>query len=211
MIEHAPYVLFRDDSENRTTVFAEPLRVITARTRAEFHRGLAKSRRPIVPANGSRASWPTKRAIFSRRNCPLRAGEPGNAADVLRRLRRAGKGPSACGAAAAHRKRAPPRGASCRLGFSCLSPALRNAAPASAPGRLLPGQPDHADPCALVRRSARRILVVDRASAGEIRRARRPRRPGPDLALAGTFLPGRRRRLDRDASDEGHGAARRQP
>ncbi|MGK9202330.1 MULTISPECIES: aminodeoxychorismate synthase component I [Sinorhizobium] len=42
MIEHAPYVLFRDDSENRTTVFAEPLRVITARTRAEFHRGLGE-------------------------------------------------------------------------------------------------------------------------------------------------------------------------
>jgi para-aminobenzoate synthetase component 1 len=42
MIEHAPYVLFRDDSENRTTVFAEPARVITARTRAEFRRGLAE-------------------------------------------------------------------------------------------------------------------------------------------------------------------------
>jgi para-aminobenzoate synthetase component 1 len=42
MIEHALYVLFRDDSENRTTVFAEPLRVITARTRAEFHRGLGE-------------------------------------------------------------------------------------------------------------------------------------------------------------------------
>jgi para-aminobenzoate synthetase component I len=42
MIEHAPYVLFRDDSENRTTVFAEPSRVITARTRAEFRRGLAE-------------------------------------------------------------------------------------------------------------------------------------------------------------------------
>ncbi|MDX0946249.1 aminodeoxychorismate synthase component I [Sinorhizobium medicae] len=42
MIEHAPYVLFRDDSENRTTVFADPLRVVTARTKAEFHRGLGE-------------------------------------------------------------------------------------------------------------------------------------------------------------------------
>ncbi len=42
MIEHAPFVLFRDDSENLTTVFAEPSRVITARTRAEFQRGLAE-------------------------------------------------------------------------------------------------------------------------------------------------------------------------
>ena len=42
MIEHAPFVLFRDDSENRTTVFAEPPRVVTARTRAEFRRGLAE-------------------------------------------------------------------------------------------------------------------------------------------------------------------------
>ncbi len=42
MIEHAPFVLFRDDSENRTTVFAEPSRVITARTRAEFLRGLSE-------------------------------------------------------------------------------------------------------------------------------------------------------------------------
>ncbi|WP_331372183.1 aminodeoxychorismate synthase component I [Sinorhizobium chiapasense] len=42
MIENAPYVLFRDDSENRTTVFAEPSRVITARTRGEFRRGLAE-------------------------------------------------------------------------------------------------------------------------------------------------------------------------
>ncbi|WEX89209.1 aminodeoxychorismate synthase component I [Sinorhizobium garamanticum] len=42
MIENAPYVLFRDDSENRTTVFAEPSRVITARTRSEFRRGLGE-------------------------------------------------------------------------------------------------------------------------------------------------------------------------
>ncbi|MCA1406036.1 aminodeoxychorismate synthase component I [Ensifer sp. IC3342] len=42
MIENAPYVLFRDDSENRTTVFADPSRVVTARTRAEFRRGLAE-------------------------------------------------------------------------------------------------------------------------------------------------------------------------
>ncbi|ASY58174.1 aminodeoxychorismate synthase component I [Sinorhizobium sp. CCBAU 05631] len=42
MIEHAPFVLFRDDSEDRTTVFAEPSRVITARTRAEFRRGLSE-------------------------------------------------------------------------------------------------------------------------------------------------------------------------
>ncbi|WP_085025623.1 aminodeoxychorismate synthase component I [Ensifer aridi] len=40
MIEHAPYVLFRDDSENRTTVFAEPSRIVTARTKAEFDHGL---------------------------------------------------------------------------------------------------------------------------------------------------------------------------
>ena len=42
MIEHAPFVLFRDDSEDRTMVFAEPSRVITARTRAEFRRGLSE-------------------------------------------------------------------------------------------------------------------------------------------------------------------------
>ncbi|AWI58789.1 aminodeoxychorismate synthase component I [Sinorhizobium fredii] len=42
MIDHAPFVLFRDDSEDRTTVFAEPSRVITARTRAEFQRGLSE-------------------------------------------------------------------------------------------------------------------------------------------------------------------------
>lgn len=42
MIDHAPFVLFRDDSEDRTTVFAEPSRVITARTRAEFLRGLSE-------------------------------------------------------------------------------------------------------------------------------------------------------------------------
>ncbi|PDT82830.1 aminodeoxychorismate synthase component I [Sinorhizobium sp. BJ1] len=42
MIEHAPFVLFRDDSENRTMVFAKPSRVITARTRAEFLRGLSE-------------------------------------------------------------------------------------------------------------------------------------------------------------------------
>ncbi len=35
-----PYVLFRDDSEDRTTVFAEPSRVITAHTKTEFWRGL---------------------------------------------------------------------------------------------------------------------------------------------------------------------------
>ncbi|WP_026616248.1 aminodeoxychorismate synthase component I [Ensifer aridi] len=40
MIEHAPYVLFRDDSENRTTVFAQPSRIVTARTKAEFDHGL---------------------------------------------------------------------------------------------------------------------------------------------------------------------------
>lgn len=45
MNENAPYVLFRDDSENRTTVFAEPERVVTARTKAEFHRGLAELER----------------------------------------------------------------------------------------------------------------------------------------------------------------------
>ncbi|WOS62265.1 aminodeoxychorismate synthase component I [Sinorhizobium fredii] len=42
MIDHAPFVLFRDDSEDRTTVFAEPSRVITARTPAEFQRGLSE-------------------------------------------------------------------------------------------------------------------------------------------------------------------------
>ncbi|ASY70415.1 aminodeoxychorismate synthase component I [Sinorhizobium fredii] len=42
MIDHAPFVLFRDDSEDRTTVFAEPSRVITARTRAEFQLGLSE-------------------------------------------------------------------------------------------------------------------------------------------------------------------------
>lgn len=41
MSDTAPYVLFRDDSESRTTVFASPSRVITARTKAEFVRGLA--------------------------------------------------------------------------------------------------------------------------------------------------------------------------
>lgn len=45
MNENAPYVLFRDDSENRTTVFAEPERVVTARTKAEFRRGLAELER----------------------------------------------------------------------------------------------------------------------------------------------------------------------
>ncbi|WP_457587203.1 aminodeoxychorismate synthase component I [Ensifer canadensis] len=45
MNENAPYVLFRDDSENRTTVFADPERVVTARTKAEFHRGLAELER----------------------------------------------------------------------------------------------------------------------------------------------------------------------
>lgn len=45
MNENAPFVLFRDDSENRTTVFAEPERVVTARTKAEFHRGLAELER----------------------------------------------------------------------------------------------------------------------------------------------------------------------
>ncbi len=45
MNENAPYVLFRDDSENRTTVFAQPERVVTARTKAEFHRGLAELER----------------------------------------------------------------------------------------------------------------------------------------------------------------------
>ncbi len=48
MNENAPYVLFRDDSENRTTVFAEPERVVTARTKAEFHRGLAELERAHV-------------------------------------------------------------------------------------------------------------------------------------------------------------------
>ena len=42
MIDNDPFVLFRDDSEDRTTVFAEPSRVITARTKAEFWRGLAE-------------------------------------------------------------------------------------------------------------------------------------------------------------------------
>ncbi|WP_457581319.1 aminodeoxychorismate synthase component I [Ensifer canadensis] len=45
MNENAPYVLFRDDSENRTTVFADPERVVTARTKAEFRRGLAELER----------------------------------------------------------------------------------------------------------------------------------------------------------------------
>lgn len=45
MNENAPFVLFRDDSENRTTVFAEPERVVTARTKAEFRRGLAELER----------------------------------------------------------------------------------------------------------------------------------------------------------------------
>lgn len=45
MNENAPYVLFRDDSENRTTVFAEPERVVTARTKAEFRHGLAELER----------------------------------------------------------------------------------------------------------------------------------------------------------------------
>ena len=42
MIEDAPFVLFRDDSEDRTTVFAKPSPVITARTRLEFLRGLSE-------------------------------------------------------------------------------------------------------------------------------------------------------------------------
>ena len=42
MTDHGPFVLFRDDSEDRTTVFAEPSRMITARTKAEFRRGLAE-------------------------------------------------------------------------------------------------------------------------------------------------------------------------
>jgi para-aminobenzoate synthetase component 1 len=41
MTDTGPYVLFRDDSEDRTTVFAEPSRVISARTQAEFWRALA--------------------------------------------------------------------------------------------------------------------------------------------------------------------------
>lgn len=45
MSHAAPYVLFRDDSENRTTVFAEPSHVVTARTKAEFARGLAELER----------------------------------------------------------------------------------------------------------------------------------------------------------------------
>ena len=45
MSDTAPYVLFRDDSESRTTVFAAPSRVITARTKAEFVRGLAELER----------------------------------------------------------------------------------------------------------------------------------------------------------------------
>lgn len=45
MKENAPYVLFRDDSENRTTVFTDPERIVTARTKAEFHRGLAELER----------------------------------------------------------------------------------------------------------------------------------------------------------------------
>jgi para-aminobenzoate synthetase component 1 len=40
MTDTGPFVLFRDDSEDRTTVFAEPSRVITAHTKAEFWRGL---------------------------------------------------------------------------------------------------------------------------------------------------------------------------
>ncbi len=40
MTETSPYVLFRDDSASRTTVFAEPSRVITAHTAAEFRSGL---------------------------------------------------------------------------------------------------------------------------------------------------------------------------
>ena len=40
MTDTGPFVLFRDDSEDRTTVFAEPSHVITARTKAEFWRGL---------------------------------------------------------------------------------------------------------------------------------------------------------------------------
>ena len=42
MTDRGPFVLFRDDSEDRTTVFAEPSRVITARTKAGFWRGLAE-------------------------------------------------------------------------------------------------------------------------------------------------------------------------
>ncbi|MDP9631286.1 UNVERIFIED_ORG: para-aminobenzoate synthetase component 1 [Ensifer adhaerens] len=45
MNENAPFVLFRDDSENRTTVFTDPERVVTARTKAEFRRGLAELER----------------------------------------------------------------------------------------------------------------------------------------------------------------------
>jgi para-aminobenzoate synthetase component 1 len=40
MTKPSPFVLFRDDSANRTTVFAEPSRVITAHTAAEFRSGL---------------------------------------------------------------------------------------------------------------------------------------------------------------------------
>ncbi|WP_075291289.1 aminodeoxychorismate synthase component I [Pararhizobium arenae] len=42
MTDHDPFVLFRDDSEDRTTVFAAPSCVITARTKSEFWRGLAE-------------------------------------------------------------------------------------------------------------------------------------------------------------------------
>ncbi len=42
MTETGPHVLFRDDSDDITTVFAAPSRVITARTKAEFWPGLAE-------------------------------------------------------------------------------------------------------------------------------------------------------------------------
>ncbi|HTO34039.1 MAG TPA: aminodeoxychorismate synthase component I [Pararhizobium sp.] len=42
MTDTGPYVLFRDDSEDKTTVFAQPSHVITARTEAQFSRGLAE-------------------------------------------------------------------------------------------------------------------------------------------------------------------------
>lgn len=40
MTNRERYVLFRDDGEESTMLFAEPSRVITAWTKAEFHRGL---------------------------------------------------------------------------------------------------------------------------------------------------------------------------
>lgn len=52
MTGHRPYVLFRDDSEAKTTLFADPSEIITARTKAEFFDALA-----AMEAARARGKW----------------------------------------------------------------------------------------------------------------------------------------------------------